>query len=225
MSTATEIGVRRQQDQEMIGALLHSLSQPLTTLCCSLELSMEKTAGQQHEAVATALEQAERVIGLVKLLREYLDAELTQPAAKPILLMPILRGVVEQLSSLAAVREGSLRLSGSSTVQICLPPERLRLALQYLIGGMIDAQPPHGQIAIQVRSGPAECILKAYAKLPPVHSLSRASHDSVVAILRQARLAIARRLLDPAGVSLEISEPDAACGFVLRIPHPSARPV
>lgn len=223
MTTASEIGSRRQQDQEMIGALLHSLSQPLTTLCCSLELSMEKTAGQQHEAVATALEQAERVIGLVKLLREYLDAELTQPAAKALMVMPVLRGVVDQLASLAAVRHTSVRLVGDCMARVPLSQARLGLALQYLIGGMIDAQPPNGQVVLKLHSSAHESILRAQARA--TSQSPDTPVDSVQAVLRQARLAIARRLLDPAGVVLEASEHGPAAGFLLHIPHPSTRPV
>ena len=223
MSAATGVGVRRQQEQEMIGALLHSLSQPLTTLCCSLELSMEKTAGQQHEVVATALEQAERVIALVRLLREYLDAELTQPAARPVMFMPVLRAAADQLSAVAAVRQTGVRLVGDCLARVPLPEERLKLALQYLIGGMIDTQPARSQVTLKVQNSTTESILRALAK--PTLPASETPRDCVQAILRQARLAIACRLLESAGIIVEISEYGLPAGFLLRLPHPSSRPV
>ena len=65
----------RTQDHVMLGELLHSLSQPLTSLRCSLELSVEEIIGQPQNAVAAALEQTDRVIAVVRLMREYLETE------------------------------------------------------------------------------------------------------------------------------------------------------
>ena len=68
-------------DPEVVGELLHSLSQPLTGLLCSLELSLHLPAGlsleeiaeQRQQSVAVALEQTEKLIALVQSLRDYLD--------------------------------------------------------------------------------------------------------------------------------------------------------
>ncbi len=68
---------------DVLGELLHSLSQPLTSLRCSLELSLdlalEEGAEQRQERVAAALQQTESVIGMIQLMREYLDAEQSGP--------------------------------------------------------------------------------------------------------------------------------------------------
>jgi hypothetical protein len=72
---------RLPRDPVAVGELLHSLSQPLTGLLCSLELSLHLPAGlsleeivtQRQQSVAAALEQTEKVIALVQSLRDYLD--------------------------------------------------------------------------------------------------------------------------------------------------------
>jgi hypothetical protein len=72
---------RLVRDPDVVGELLHSLSQPLTGLLCSLELSLHLPAGlslqeiveQRQQSVAAALEQTEKVIALVQSLRDYLD--------------------------------------------------------------------------------------------------------------------------------------------------------
>jgi len=72
---------RLPRDPDVLGELLHSLSQPLTGLLCSLELSLHLPAGlsleeiveQRQESVAAALEQTEKVIAVVQSLRDYLD--------------------------------------------------------------------------------------------------------------------------------------------------------
>jgi hypothetical protein len=61
--------------QVVLGELLHSLSQPLTSLHCALELSIDPVAEQQREAVSAALEQVDRAIRVVELMRQYLEAE------------------------------------------------------------------------------------------------------------------------------------------------------
>ncbi len=63
----------------VLGELLHSLSQPLTSLRCSLELSIDEDAAQSHQTVAAALEQTERVIRVVRLMQEFLDSDPAEP--------------------------------------------------------------------------------------------------------------------------------------------------
>jgi hypothetical protein len=75
------------QTADVLGEMFHSLSQPLTSLRCSLELSLqlpaglsiEKVAEHHQQSVALALQQTERVIALVESIREYLDASRTIP--------------------------------------------------------------------------------------------------------------------------------------------------
>jgi nitrogen-specific signal transduction histidine kinase len=66
---------------DALGELVHSLSQPLTTLRCALELSVGQSPEQQEEAVAAALEQTDRLMRAVRLMQKYLESERT-PAAR-----------------------------------------------------------------------------------------------------------------------------------------------
>jgi nitrogen-specific signal transduction histidine kinase len=60
---------------DVLGDLVHSLSQPLTTLRCALELSIGQDSEQQTEAVAAAIEQTDRLISVVRRMQKYLDSE------------------------------------------------------------------------------------------------------------------------------------------------------
>jgi signal transduction histidine kinase len=218
---------RPPQDQEVLGELLHSLSQPLTTLRCSLELSIDKVAGQQQEAVSAALEQAERVICMIRLIREYLDAELTHPTGQPIAFAPVLRAVVERLSSVAAVRQVRLKLMGASAVTIQAAETRLRLALQYLISTLMEVTPSNREISFRLGDSPSESVLRARVEgsspqLDPSPS-EQERRDPVSATLRRVKLAIASRMLESAGASLALDH-EGRSGFVLRIPRPASRP-
>ena len=100
MSTGSRLLLEAPPRPDVLGELLHSLSQPLTSLRCSLELSLdfprelpiEEAVEQQHESVAVALQQIEKVIGMIQLMREYLDAEQPGPQARPSRMEPALAG-------------------------------------------------------------------------------------------------------------------------------------
>src|SRR5437764_7866000 len=135
--------------REVLGELLHSLSQPLTSLQCSLELSIDRTLGRQHDAAAVALEQMERVVGLVRLMREYLETESRAPRPTPVPLGPVLFEVVDQMCTIALVRRIRLHLISKSEIMISVSEPQLRRAFEYLIGSLIDAQPAPCEITLR----------------------------------------------------------------------------
>ncbi len=226
----------------MLGELLHSLSQPLTGLRCSLELSLqlsldcsiEQVAEQQQANVSVALQQTEKVISMIQLMREYLDAEQPAPEAFSSALAPTTRSVVEELSSIAAVRDVRLRLVGTCTATLPAPESRLRLALQYLITTLIQAEPVGGKVLLLLGEGPAGAVLRAEGERGFRRLGFRDQGQSVTIsstsgpTLRRARIAIASRVLETAGASLVFSDGDKAAvdrsGFVLRIPRRFAAP-
>jgi hypothetical protein len=229
---------------DVLGELLHSLSQPLTGLRCSLELSLdlppelspEEVAEQQQESVAVALQQTEKVIGMIQLMREYLDAEQPGPEACSTALAPALRSVIEELSSIAEVRGIQLRLVGTCMAAMPVPEPRLRLALQYLIATMVEAQPVRGKVTLLLGEGPAGAVLRVEgergSREPNVRDIEQSATSrstkldpvgatsASVSTLRRVRLAIARRVLETAGASLVFGDGDVRpTGFVLRIPR------
>ena len=224
---------------DVLGELLHSLSQPLTSLRCSLELSIEEAAEQQQESVAVALQQTEKVIAMIQLMREYLDAEQPGPEAFSTALAPSMRSVIQELSSIAAVRDVRLRLVGTCTATVPVPESRLRLALQYLIASMIEGQPAGGKVMLLLGEGPAGAVLRVEGERGFRELDFRAMEQSATSpqakrdpagvtsasesTLRRVRLAIASRVLETAGASLVFGDAGHTrvdpAGFVLRIPR------
>jgi signal transduction histidine kinase len=198
--------------RDVLGELLHSLSQPLTSLRCSLELSLDEVAERQQVSVSAALQQTEKVIGMIQLMREYLDADQPGPEVIPAALAPAARSVIEELSSIAAVRGVRLLLVGTCAATVPVQESRLRLALQYLIATIIDAQPVGGKIMLLLGEAPAGAVLRVEGE----RSLREPS--ATTATLRRVRLAIASRVFETAGASLVFGG-IGPTGFVLHIPR------
>jgi hypothetical protein len=195
-------------------------------LHCSLELSLDEVAEQQQESIAVALQQTEKVISMVRLMREYLDAEHPGPGAFSVALAPVLQNVVEELSSIAVVRDVQLSLVGACSATLPVPEARLRLALQYLIATVIEAQPAGGRVLLALSQNAAGAVLRVIAKLGfrGVKATGlRAERDALpvtsaaTATLLRVKMAIASRVFESAGGSLAFTE-GASGGFILRVP-------
>ena len=255
MSARSSIFPKPQPKPDVLGDLLHSLSQPLTSLRCFLELSLiineisgaptvapascrlprgrlacwgDDASGMsarpgaavgapQQETVLLALQQTERAIGMVQLMREYLDAEQMDADGTPVFLAPVVSSISEELSSAAVVRDIKLRLVGACSATLPIPESRLRLALQYLIAALIEAQPNGGRVTLLLAEGPAGTVLRAEGEDDTPRPNSVDQYRGALPALRTARLAIASRVLENAGASLVFTR--RVNEFVLRIPR------
>ncbi len=203
------------ENRELLGELLHSVSQPLTTLRCSLELSLDEGAEQQQRTITTALEQTEDVIVLIQLMREYLDVEHGEAEGPAIALMPVLTSVSDDLSPLAALREVRIRMMGTCSVELSMKAAWMRRALEYLLSAMIERQSAGGEVVCRLSETPTEALVWIAGQLR-IQSSSKRTRDSAGSTVRRVRLAIAARVLESAGVTLAFD--DGAPGLVLRIP-------
>lgn len=211
------------RDQDVLGELLHSLSQPLTSLRCSLELSLDEAAEQQQAAVGIALQQTERVIGMIRLMREYMDAEQPVLETGRIALCPVLRSVIENLASIAELRGVDLRLDGACSATVALAESRLRLALQYLTLALIEGASAGDRVVLNLEEGSTEsalraCVCGSLRNAGAIPASPQRKSDSISDTLRTVKLAIARRALETAGTLLTFEDGDRP-GFVLRIPR------
>lgn len=216
MSAALQSSLELLQNQEVLGELLHSLSQPLTSLRCSLELSIDEVTEQRQAAVSVALQQTEKVIGMIQLMREFLDAEQPGSETHPVALAPAVRAVADELSSIAALRGIKLPLVGTCTASVAVPEPRLRLALQYLLSALIETARADSEITLVLEEGSSESALRVECERG-----ARSPHpkcDSVSRTLGKVRLEIASRVLETAGAFLTF-ERGGRPGFILRIPR------
>lgn len=203
-------------EPEFLGELLHTLSQPLTSLRCSLELSIEEPAEQRQQNVAAALEQTERVIGVVKLMQEYLDCESANHTEAQTLLADAVHRVLDKISVLAEARQIRVYVRGTCRALIRMPEERLLAALQYLIGSVLEMHPMGSAVRFALQDVGTESVLTVQA-LPETSVEAAGVRDPVGATLQRVRIAIARRMLEAAGASLQFENKD---GVISRLRAP-----
>jgi len=191
------------ESRQLVSDLFHQLSQPLTTLCCSLELAVLKTptADQFGEILGHALTQAEKVSSLATAIRELFDASHVGEGVEALELQ---RAVAEAVGDLLPVAE-------SAGVQVCYLPgpacrlwfdgQRLRQGLFHLIGFAIGSGGARVKIDLAERGAEAVLTLTvtpvaACAGPSPVHSDQE--------LLRRLGLGIARAIFEAAGGSLTV---------------------
>ena len=213
--------LRSLPNSDVLGHLLHSLCQPLTTLRCSLELSLDEFTDQQCESVSVALEQADRAIETVQLMREYLELEHGQEPVASVALAPAVHTVLEQLSVVAEAHGIPLLASGTTTAVLETNEFWLHRALRYLIGALLEVQSRGNAIAILLEDGPSSSLLSLH-RLPCKVSKDQQSEAGIIrGHLRQARLAIARHVFESAGATVDFYSAEHS-GFVIGIPQASA---
>jgi signal transduction histidine kinase len=238
MSAGTDSFSHASHGPDVLGLLLHSMSQPLTSLRCSLEMELERSlensideaAERQQESVANALQQTETVIGMIQLMREYLDAEHPGPEIG-CALWPVLSNVVEDFESMAAVREVELMIVGNCSAKLPMSEAQLRQALQYLVAAAIDEQSRGGRVTLRLEESAAETVLgikgeggncgldpgKPAVEGEGPRTEKEGFQPASISTLCKVRLAIAARVFEAAGESLGIGARPG--DFVLRIPR------
>jgi hypothetical protein len=200
--------------QAVLRDLLHSVSQPLTTLHCALESSLAHDA-RDRDDVSVALQQTDRVIETVRLMREYLDAEQAGSSTAPAPLAPALDEALCQLSVLAEAGGVSLFGLGTSTAVVALRKTWLFRALTYLVGSLIENAGVGRAVVIVLRDCGSQIVLSGNC-IPILLASSHGARSEVpINELMQVKLAIARRALESIGATVEIAAGNAP-SFVIR---------
>lgn len=156
------------------------------------------------------------MIAVVRLMREYLDAESDDISQSSASLLPVLREVVEQLSPIAHERQVLLTVTGSCDATLELAEPRLRLALHYLVRRLFEEQPRQGDVTLQLEESALRAELWAHVRETPITTTVR--QDSFRTTLHHVQRVVARRLPESGGASLVFSG-DGHSGFLLRVAH------
>jgi two-component system, OmpR family, sensor histidine kinase BaeS len=141
-----------------LAAMTHRLAQPITALRGGIELALmgNHSAADYHSLLEQSLQLADQMAQLVISLRDL--GESAAPAGTPqsLFLGAVTAEVLAELRGVAESRGLRLQLSAEGTVEICADPERLREALQSLLGWVIQNSGGQGVIAVEVSASENE---------------------------------------------------------------------
>lgn len=127
------------ESPRLLADLFHALSQPLTTLCCSLELTLQQTPTekQYRESVTRALAQAEQVSWLAMGIRELLDAGDAGPDLEVLQMQAAVHDAVTDLLSVAELAGVRICYLPRSPGSVRFEARRLRRGLFHLMGFVV----------------------------------------------------------------------------------------
>jgi len=127
------------ESPRLVADLFHALSQPLTTLCCSLELTLQQTPTekQYRESVTRALAQAEQVSWLAMGIRELLDAGDAGPDLEVLQMQAAVHDAVTDLLSVAELAGVRICYLPRSPGSVRFEARRLRRGLFHLMGFVV----------------------------------------------------------------------------------------
>jgi signal transduction histidine kinase len=128
-----------KEGRRLTSDLFHQLSQPLTTLCCALELAVLQSPTTQEycQIVNQALQQAERASALATAIRELFDASHVGENADVLDLQRAVGDAVGDMLPVAVSAGIELNLVPRSQCPVWFDAKRLRQGIFHLLASLI----------------------------------------------------------------------------------------
>ena len=229
MNAMATPAVANGEPRQLVCDLFHQLSQPLTTLCCSLELAQLQTPTpeQYGEIVSRTLEQAEKASWLATAIRELFDAGQAGKDGEVLELRWVVEDAVVDL----------LPVAQSVGVQVCYSPcsphpvwfdaQRLRQGLFHLLAFGFASGGPGVVMTIEMEERGAQVVLTLTLS-------GRGEFDGAPAagpnhehlpkdLVRRLGLGIARAIFEAAGGSLGLELGPQSLSVEVRLPRDGTR--
>lgn len=223
--TSTADGAERRR---LLSDLFHALNQPLTSLCCSLELALreEHIPPAYRHSVREALQQTEQVTLLANSIREFIEAEEPGGELCVLELQAYLREVFLDFLPMARSNGVLLSLACSSPCRVRLEAHWLRQALFHVLEFVLDSAGSGAEFQIHLGEEAGEAVLLVSTLRAGTETGK--SFDATGAgaatnkLLVHAGLGVARRVFEAAGGSLQKTE--TYKGLQLQVRAPLAPP-
>ena len=163
---AAAIGEPRQ----LVSDLFHQLSQPLTTLCCSLELAQLQNPSPEEygEIVSRALDQAEKASWLATAIRELFDAGQAGEDGEVLELRWVVEDAVADLLPVAESAGVQICYSPRSPCPVWFDAQRLRQGLFHLLAFGFASGGPGAVLKIEAGRARRQSVVDADPSGPAI---------------------------------------------------------
>ena len=144
--------------RECLAAVAHRLAQPITALRGGIELGLmgKRSAADYRCLLEQTLQLADQMAQLIVSLRDLSESSAPGGPSQCIPLEATASEVLAELQGLAEAREIRLQFKAEESPQVCANPERLREALQSLLGWVIQNSAGDGAIDIRLSASERE---------------------------------------------------------------------
>jgi signal transduction histidine kinase len=222
------------EDQQLVGDMLHDLSQPFSTLTCLLEVNLllSRSLKQVRHDLKIALQQVRSMVEKFRGLREFWEAGTGQQHEQVLSLIGCLRQQLADLRPVADAENVKVVLScesgaSSSECLVNFQPSRLRQALSNLLQFALASAAAGSEIKILV--GKADDAAQFTIEISAVSSrFLRTGSTAELAeckqheMKRRLALAIARRILKGGQGSLGVEDSGEHLRLAVRLPSASS---
>ncbi len=202
-SEPNEFPATKSGDESLLPELLHALSQPLTYLRCSLELTLlqPRDSEEYRKRLRESLGRTEEITVLTCGIRELLEAEEPVNDMRELAFDAMLRTTVRELLLLADKRGVGLSLLCAPSLAVVGDPDQFSKALVYLLDFALSLSCGGDEIQVQAQSDGAavDCTLEVTGGREPTSKLSANKCGKARSYLH---LLIARRIFEVAGSRL-----------------------
>lgn len=208
--------------RRLVSDLFHQLSQPLTTLCCSLELALLQTltSDQYGDLVSQALIQTEKASSLATAIRELIEAGEGGEDGETLELRKAVEEAIDDLLPVAESAGIQLCYRSGPACRIWFDPSRLRQGLFHLLGFVISSGARGAVVEIDLEEPGDEVVLGlTVAEAGDVASTASPQQE----LPRRLGLGIARTIFEAAGGSLTINCSTECRSVEVRLPREVGR--
>jgi signal transduction histidine kinase len=231
---ARDLSTVDRQRRELVANVSHELRTPLAGLCAVLENLVDGVAPRDPEALAAALQQAERTSKLVEDLLDLsrVDAGKAPLSPEPVHIRPLLDDAVAEARVLGREVEYDVQVAPADLV-VHADPARLRQLVANLLDNASRHSPAGGAVAITATRQGDRYLLDVHDQGPGVAPADREGAFEPFGTLSAndggggtgLGLAIARWVTDLHGGSIRFVDPEAGdAGARVRVSLPLQPP-
>jgi two-component system, OmpR family, sensor kinase len=229
LTTMATAAADNGEPRQLVCDLFHQLSQPLTTLCCSLELAQLQTptAEQYSEIVSRTREQAEKASWLATAIRELFDAGQAGEDGEVLELRWVVEDAVTDLLPVAQSVGVQVCYSPCSPYPVWFDAQRLRQGLFHLLAFGLASGGPGVVLTIEMEERGAEVVLRLTLSGQGEFDGAPAAgpnHEHLPNdLVRRLGLGIARAIFEAAGGSLGLEHGTGSLSVEVRLPRNGTR--
>lgn len=209
------------EQESLLPELLHALNQPLTSLRCSLEVTLlqPRDSDEYRRRLRESLKLTEDITVLASGIRELIDVE--QPIAQPraVSLDKILQFSTRELMPLADAEGVGISVLCTPSLAVLGDEQQLSTAVIYLLSFLLNRSSQGGEVNVQAKRDGEEIALAFELSEGATQGSGSKPPAKPGAARAYLRLLVARRIFEVAGGTVRVDLGSQRGSIRIRLPR------